>query len=267
MGDSIYHTLFMLEAQEALNDSILTKRQLEARDALSIHLQTNKPCSYYKEHPYGTVGLTTAAADFLAPLFEKQGWPTTIGDDVPYGAFDIDNFRKLRLNFSCGEIRTWAYQLAGMQLPMDLSRQTLTRFTPDASFADKIILCKTDRYVNAFIDLNMLKPLQKKLVFLGLPKEHEDFCRDFFKVDYERCEDAKRMLDVMAGSQAVIANPCGPYALAEMAKLKRCLLTPEFMLLDDKHITIGPVNVIPQGGDFMMCGTLSRLMAWVEQMK
>lgn len=265
MGDSIYHTLFMLEAQEALNEAILANRQLEARDSLSIHLQTNKKCSYYKEHPYGTVGLTTAAADFLAPLFEKQGWPTTVGDEIPYGAFDIDNFRKLRLNFSCGEIRLWCYNLSAVPLPMNLQRKTLTKYEPDSSFAEKVIVCRTDRYINAYIDYKLLEPIKDRIVFVGLEKEHKSFCDEIFPVDYYKCKDAVDMLNVMAGAKAVISNPCGPYALAEQAKLPRCLLTPEFLVIQEKYIGIGPVNVIPQGGACWMCGTNSRLQEYVKQ--
>lgn len=255
MGDSIYQTLFMLEVCDATNDKIE-----------SIHIQTNKACTYYKDHPYGSVGITTEAAKFLAPVFVEQGWTVTIGDTIPEHAFDIDSFRRLRLNFTCGDIRLWCYNLAAICLPMDLRRQTLTKMTPDVSYADKIVLCRTDRYRNAFIDWKILEPLKDKIVFLGLEKEHKDFCDACFKVDYLKCEDALHMLNVMSGAKTVIANPCGPYALAEQAKISRCLLTPEFLLVDERHMTIGPVNVIPQGGDAYMCGTNDRLRKYVEMM-
>ena len=210
--------------------------------------------------------LSRGAAEFLSPLLELQGWKTSVSDDVPSGYIDLDKFRELRLNFSGSDIRAWVYNLVKLQLPMDLRRKTILKHGIDSSFSDKVIFAKTDRYVNPFLDFNILKPLKDKIVFIGLPQEHKDFCDRFFKVDYQKCEDAARMLEVIAGGKTFIANQCGPYSLAEQAKVRRCLLTAEFMVWEKiDRIVPGPCNVIPQGGECYICGTNERLAAYVER--
>lgn len=252
----MYQTLFMLELSEALNQKIE-----------EIHLQTDKPSNCYKPHVYGDVCLSKNAAEFLAPLLELQGWKTSISDSLPKDFFDLDRFRQLKLNFGANDIRAWVYNLTAYQLPMNLQRQTISKFPIDASFADKVVLAKTDRYINPFIDYGLLKPLKDKIVFIGLPQEHKAFCDTYFKVDYEMCPDAVKMMSVIAGAKTFIANQCGPYSLAEQAKTRRCLLTSEFMVFEKIHrIVPGPVNVIPQGGEAYMCGTNERFKSYIERL-
>ena len=249
MGDSVYHTLFMLELSEHIKSPIE-----------SINIQWGKKASFTMKHCYGDQQLTKAAAEFLAPLFESQGWKTEVNDHCPSDYLDLDTFRELPVNFAAGEIRLWVYNLVGLPLPMNLQRPTI-KVQPDTSFNGKIILAHTDRYLNPLIDFSILKPYADRIVIIGLEPEHKDFCQEFFNVDFYRCKDALDAARVIAGGSLMIANPCGLYSIAEQMKMNRMLISCERMCLlykGKKMMVAGPNNVIPQGGVAFSVGTQAK---------
>lgn len=67
--------------------------------SFDYNLQLYQEATYTEEHPYGSVMLTEAAANFLKPLIETV-CPVTISMDVPQGALDLSLFRKLPLNLA-----------------------------------------------------------------------------------------------------------------------------------------------------------------------
>lgn len=230
-----------------------------------IHLQINKNVRYVQPHPFGDVQLTKAGAEFLAPLFEAQGWKTSISDAVPDGFIDLDKFRQMRMNFGATDIRLWSYSLTSYLLPMDLQRQTIF-VHPSSALNGKFILVKTSRYCNVFIDYMELKKYAKDIVMIGLEEEHKAFCADYFDVDFYRVKDALEAAQLIAGSNGIIANQCGLYAIAEMMKAPRVLLTAEAIEVKDPNtdnmlLTPGPANVIAQGGQVYLVQTQKKFEA------
>ena len=175
--------------------------------------------------------LTKTAAEFLAPLLESQGWKTSISDKVPEDYVDLDDFRTRKLNFSSGDCRLWYYTLVNLVLPMNMRRQII-KVDPDTSYRDKIILVRTSRYNNHFLDWNVLKPYQKDIIMLGLETEHNDFCREFFPVDYLKVNNALDIAETMAGSKFIVGNQGGLFSIAEMMKTPRILTTAEFNVVE-----------------------------------
>jgi hypothetical protein len=236
----------------------------------TINFQINKKGYYAQPHPYGNLQLTKDAAEFLVPLFESQGWKTRISDNVPIGYVDLDRFRDLKLNFAAGDIRLWCYNLINVILPMDLSRATI-KVNPDESYKDKIILVKTNRYCNKFLDWKKLKPYKKDIIMMGLEEEHTAFCESFFPVDYIKVKDALEAAEIIAGAKFIVANQCGIYSLAEMMKTPRIVCPPEYMMI--KHpktkqdiLVPGPCNVIAQGGRCVLASTTAKFEAMIEEL-
>lgn len=259
LGDSLYQTLFMKELSENLHE------QVE-----NVNLQINKPVVFSQKHPYGNVQLTQAAAEFLQPLM-KHIFPQaeiTISEQVPTNCLDLDLFRTQRINFASGDIRLWVYSLTNANpLPMNLQRQIIHGIPKIFGLEDKILLAKTSRYCNYFIDWNSLKPLQKQLIFCGLEQEHKDFCNSYFDVEFLKLENALHAATVMNSCKTFISNQCGLYSIAEMMKSPRALLSAEYMPItrDSKTFLVpGPVNVIPQGGNCTLIQTQQRLDAFIK---
>lgn len=213
--------------------------------------------------------MTKGAAEFLAPLFESQGWKTTISDTVPIGYIDLDRFRDLKLDFNAGDIRLWYYNLINVALPMNLSRATIG-VKPDESYKDKIVLVKTSRYCNVYLDWSVLKQYQNDIIMLGLEEEHTAFCEAYFPVDFIKVKDALEAAEIIAGAKFMVANQCGLYSIAEMMKTPRIVCPPEFMSIkhpkNDQFIVVpGPCNVIAQGGKVAFASTTAKLDAILEE--
>ena len=196
----------------------------------------------------GENGLPVQAASFLQPLLAKQ---KSISQCDIVGKTDekhimLDDYRKLKLNFSASDIRSWYYNLTRCHLPREFWKPVI-EVDADYKYQNKILICNTDRYCNVHIDLNYLKEFQRHLVFVGLPHEHEAFCRNFFEVPYQPCKDMLEMAQYMAGAKGFIGNQSGIYSLAECMKIPRILLAPEFVRFNSVIIP-GPHNNHPIGG-------------------
>ena len=203
-------------------------------------------------------------------MFESQGWHTSISDKVPTGYIDLDMFRDLHINFSTFDIRLWYCHMTNGYVPMNLARQIIS-VDKDTTFEGRILLAKTSRYNNIFLDYNALKPIADKIVMIGLEEEHKAFCEDYFKVDYYKVEDAYDAAKKIAGCRCMISNQCGLYSIAEMMKTPRMLCTAEYIEIEHPktgqlvHVP-GPCNVIPQGGICYAIGTTAKLKAIVEEL-
>ena len=189
-------------------------------------------------------------AEFIIPLLKAQSGvdKVTIGRKIPDNTNEIalHNFWKLKLNFAASDIRSWYYNLTRCHLPREFWKPVI-EVDADYKYRNKILICNTDRYCNVHVDLNYLKEFQRHLVFIGLPHEHEAFCRNFFEVPYQPCKDMLEMAQYMAGAKGFIGNQSGIYSLAECMKIPRILLAPEFVRFNSVIIP-GPHNNHPIGG-------------------
>lgn len=192
--------------------------------------------------------LSHQAAVFFVPLLQSQKGirNVNLGAEYPENAVILDKFRDLKLNFSSNDIRSWYYNLVKTHLPREYWKPVI-EVNADLKYQDKILICNTDRYCNIHIDLNYLKEFQNHLVFIGLPYEHDAFCRNFFKIPFQPCKDMLEMAQYMAGAKGFIGNQSGIYSLAECMKVPRILLAPEFVRFNSVIIP-GPHNNHPIGG-------------------
>lgn len=196
----------------------------------------------------GEKGLSHNAAAFLHPLLSAQSFifNCEIVERIDEKHIMLDDFRKLKLNLSASDIRSWYYNLIQCHLPQEFWRSVI-EVDANPVFNDKILICHTPRYNNVHIDLNYLKEFKNHLVFIGLPHEYDDFCRNFFEVSYQPCKDMLEMAQYMAGAKGIIGNPSGIYSLAECMKIPRIQLVPDFVRYRSAIIP-GPHNVHSAGG-------------------
>ena len=108
------------------------------------------------------------------------------------------------------------------QLP-DFSKPWLT-IEGDKSYAGRVVVNRTDRYRNDFMPWRQIVAhYGKRMVFVGLPHEHRQFCNSFGEVE---CRPTKDMLEVarmIAGSGVFIGNQSSAMCIAEGLKHPRIL--------------------------------------------
>ena len=102
LGDILYSLYFCRELTQRLG--------IEQFD---LHIRTNVPDAGMKgfTHPYGTVRISSNAAQFMTTLLEAQQYirKVTCSDALPENAIELDRFRDLKLNLSSGSIQNWYY--------------------------------------------------------------------------------------------------------------------------------------------------------------
>ena len=125
---------------------------------------------------------------------------------------------------------------------------------PNPAYKDKILFSLTERYVNRGIDYMALKEFRDRLVFIGLDSEYQVFQKKYFELDRAELKPEDSLLTVaqyLAGAKGFIANQSGFFSLAELMKINRILLPPDWIREDDSgkgDLMAGPKNNLPLGG-------------------
>ena len=235
----------------------------------NYHIRTNVEAPELKrvKHPCKDVRITAGSAKFLAGLLENQDYIDSVsyGDELPENAIDLDCFRKLPVNFDAGNIADYYYDLTDKHLPRRFWESVIS-VEPDCKYQDKIVVIATCRYQNIFVDMNALKQFREHLIFAGLPEEYNDFCKNYFEIEY--LDGVKSLNDIaryFSGVKGVIGNQSGLFSLAECMKIPRILIAADFIEIDGR-VALGPCNVIPQGGWCERVSTTGKLVSSVEKL-
>lgn len=243
-GDILFSLNFVKELHENLNISLD-----------EFFIQTNVEMKYAQMHPNGNVGMTEGAAKFIKPLLEytKLFRKVSYGDKIPDDGniINLSTFRKMTINFQAGNIQSWYYQLISEHLPQDYSKANIiiNQEDIDYRFKDKIIISKTSRYNNVFVNWKCLDDFKDKFMFIGLEQEHQDFCNNYFDVSYYKVNDMLELAKILAGCKGMIGNAGGNFSLAEVMKIPRVLVSCEF--INFRNMTVpGPCNNQLCGGWF-----------------
>lgn len=166
-------------------------------------------------------------ADFMSPLLAYQPYIDRVfiaenEREIPQDSFMLDKFRLNMYGIIGKEIRTWYYGVRENIPPGEFSRKVLS--APETySPRDKFAICFTQRYREAFDVEPVLREYADDLVFVGIPEEHRDFCRECFPVEYKPVENALDLLSFLQSCRGFIGNVSGTFALAECSKIPRIL--------------------------------------------
>jgi len=86
-------------------------------------------------------------------------------------------------------------------------------------FHDRIIIHRSPRYHNdGFPWLGIIKYFGSKLLYCGVPDEHEMFVKDFAGVELHTPDDYLELSELIAGSSLFIGNQSSPFSIAEGLK-------------------------------------------------
>ena len=242
MGDILYSLYFCKEFSEHFNAV-----------PFIYHIQTNRREKDFNKNSNNTeVMISPESAAFIKPLLEAQTYirEVLVGDEKPQGAIDLNSFRSNFINpFGC-EIRDWYYNFGQPSLPREFWKPAL-HVEPSPKYKDKILVSLTTRYVNVGIDYKQLGQFKAHLAFIGTDREYETFQRNYFELERAPLAKDDTLLTAaqyLAGAKGFIANQSGFYSLAELMKINRILLTPDWVRDGLNRVMMGPKNNLPLGG-------------------
>ena len=248
IGDILFSLYFCIEVSRHCGDS-----------QFDYNIQINKRTSDFGDSSDDSILLSPEKALFIKPLLESQPYihSVTIREEPEKGSLDLNSFRNRYINpFGC-EIRDWYYNFVVQTLPREFWKKIVT-VEPDPAYKDKVLLTLTERYVNQGIDYKKLNEFKNHLVFLGTEREHQTFQKEYFELDRVDLKPEDSLLTVaryLAGAKGFIANQSGFFSLAELMKIPRILLTPDWVKNQiwsasgwKSEVRMGPKNNLPLGG-------------------
>lgn len=200
--------------------SLYYAKQLANNEPFKLVLQTGVAMWDPSGRPFL---MNRADAEFVRPLLEAQSYidSVEITDEPATDCFRLDEFRNHMKRLAGKEIRQWYYDFSTVKLePAGFGRPVLA--VPDVPKTDKVAVCFTPRYKSAASG-RMLNRIADKVVFIGLPEEHETFCKKCFPVPYHPVKNALEMLEFAASCRMFIGNVSGVFAIMECAKIPRIL--------------------------------------------
>lgn len=171
------------------------------------------------------VTMNMATFNALRPLLVKQSYIEDFrvweGESV---TFNLDELREQETTMPMGCINRYMNYI-WPDAATDLSQEWLdVPYNIDARTTGKILINRTERYTNMLIDYNFLKKYGDNVLFIGLPAEHEVFCRQN-KLAIERL-DVKDYLEIataMYNCKFFIGNQSSCFQISEGLKINRVL--------------------------------------------
>src|SRR6202012_2144105 len=186
-------------------------------------------------HPLNNVMLNQAMADNLVPLLNSQHY---INETQIYNNQEINLnlslFRETGLELDKGNIARWNFYITGINA--DLTKPWIS-VQPDNEFADSIVVARSSRYNNPFVNYSFLGDYDK-VVFVGVKQEYNQMKKSLPKLYWHKVNNFLELAKVISGSKLFIGNQSFPFSVAEGLKAVR--------LLEVYHRS---PNVIPEGGN------------------
>lgn len=255
IGDLLYSLYFCKAMARAMGE-----------EQFDFHIQTYVPQTLYGRER-DIPRLDDKTAEFIASLLRGQKCihELTVSPDFDADKFErgynLDNFRKLQINFSAGLIAEWYFNLVNFPLERRFDEQ-LIEVEPNTDFNGKIILSQTKKYINPFVDLSVLKEFEDRIVFIGLDEEYQIIKMKYgFNIPHHKVSSGLEAAQAIKGAAMTIANQNGNFAIAEMIKANRILIPDQFELVGMNNNTLenGPTNVMCFGGWFEYANTTQKL--------
>lgn len=137
---------------------------------------------------------------------------------------DFDMLRYQETTMYYGSINRWPFYV-WPDMACDLSEKwvNVPQETPEI-YAGKILINRTERYNNMYISYNFLRHYGDKVMFIGLPKEHEILCQQH-KLNIERLpvNDFLEIAIALKSCKLYIGNQSSIFQVAEGLKVNRVL--------------------------------------------
>jgi predicted O-methyltransferase YrrM len=177
--------------------------------------------------------MTPARAAVIAPLLERQHYITGVRySDHPAAEEPNLNLDHWRHNYKCG------LNLADMYFSW-IGKPHLDRDQPwlwaDPNPVAEVVFARSPRYHGSFPWKKGVKKYAGRSVFLGLPDEHDAFCREFGHVPYHPTKNLLDVAEVVAAAKLVLVNQTSIFWVTEGLKRPVCLEAANGSGLENCH--------------------------------
>lgn len=180
----------------------------------------------YPKHPAKNVYIDTRIANQILPLLKFQSFieDTKIHSNEVID-INLDLFRDFPVNLSFNSCR-WYFHVTGVHT--NLSKPYLETDQHE-NIKEKIVILRTFRARNHFINYRFLNNLNEDLIFIGLKEEFENLQKDIPKLKHYEPENFFEMSKIIMSSKFFIGNQSVAFAIAESLKIPRLLeCRPDF---------------------------------------
>ncbi len=164
----------------------------------------------------GVTSPFTPRVPLLKPLVESQPYITEFTCSEEDADIDFVSFRRFHSNVT----DLIAAQRTEMQMQLGkfieaTGESPWLYVTPDKSMSGHVIIAQSPRYENNKWNWKaVVEHYGERLLFIGLPEEHSEFCSKNGHVTHLRVKDFLEMAQSMAGASLTIANQSSPMAVA-----------------------------------------------------
>lgn len=211
-----------------------------------LYLMNGQKAFYYDGATHPTVDpntgemvmLNEAMINMMIPLLKKQEWcaDAKVWSNQPI-QIDLNKFRETFVNMPYGCISRWQFH-SWPELACDLSKVWLTVSDTDKNFAKgKIIVTRSERYLNPQVNYSFLKKYEQDILFCGTELEYHIF-RLRYNLNIERLviNDFLELAQALKQCKFHISNQTQAFQISQGLKIPRMV----------ELCSIAP-NVIPYG--------------------
>lgn len=197
--------------------------------------------SAYADDNNNPICFNQYAFDMMRPLLLSQDY---IEDYIVFNGqdheIDLDRVRlQTFTNQPKGSLNRW-FNHPFPQMASNLANRWIEiKQVLINNYSDKIIINFTNRHRNHFINYFFLKEHQGKIIFAGLEKERDLFCKEFdLDIPLLQVDNFYELAKVINGCKFFIGNQSFCYQIAEAVKVPRILeifpMMPNVIPVGDK---------------------------------
>lgn len=170
------------------------------------------------------VTLNRAVFEALKPLLLNQDYiENFIEWDGQQTDYDFDMLRQYDTTMPYGSINHWAAYI-WPEMNCDLSDGWIKHPNVKCLQPKRILINRTERYNNMLISYNFLRKYNGFVHFIGLPHEHELFCKqNNLDIPHLQFDNFLQMSDAMYNSTVFIGSQSMAFQIAEGLKIPRIL--------------------------------------------
>tara|TARA_R110000868_G_scaffold180622_2_gene421242 strand:+ start:3042 stop:3848 length:807 start_codon:yes stop_codon:yes gene_type:complete len=200
---------------------------------IAIYQRINLQSQYYIGNVISTtdnngdsVSMNLDLFNRMKPIIESQDYIYSMevweGQEVD---FDYDLTRDSRsIPMPNALLQTWG-EAVFPQTSANLAEQILfVEPLVDSIYKNKVIINRTQRYVNPYITYYFLKKFQDKCIFSGTEVEHKDFCEKFnLDIEYLKTDNFYQLAQIIQLCKFGVYNQSLHFHIADGLKTKRVL--------------------------------------------
>ena len=196
-------------------------KKLSENHTCNLFIGINKICTNekYKNHTSAGVFINDRIFNYALPLIGKQKYLNKVQKYIDQKIdINLDLFRDMPGKPSNSS--KWYFHITGVHA--DLHKPFLDTQEHD-KIKNKIVISRSLRNKNTFIDYSFLNDFCDQLIFIGLKDEYLDLKKVIPELKHYDPLDFFEMSQIIKSSKFFLGNQSSPFAIAEGLKVPRLL--------------------------------------------